>query len=344
MIKFLIFVIVLLVIITVSHIVRILELASQLGGDTKQDVINHKDNRRNGAFMMWFLILGLIGLIYQTVAYSKLALPVAASEHGVKTDLMLNVTFVIIGIVFFVTQILLFYYGFRYSQKDGQKAYFFPDSHKLEIVWTVIPTIVLVSLVVYGLKTWNKITEPAPANAMKIEIYAKQFDFTSRYAGKDSVLGRSNYKLIAGANALGIDSMDANAFDDVITRELHIPVKTPVLLLFSSRDVIHSMYLPHFRLQMNAVPGMTTQFFFIPTITTNEMKKITKNEKFEYIMLCNKVCGVAHYNMNMKVVIDTKEDYDKWMQSQKTFIVSTPAKDTAAVVSLDKENKLIADK
>lgn len=112
------------------------------------------------------------------------------------------------------------------------------------------------------------------------------------------------------------------AEDDIITKELHLPVGKPVLLKFRSQDVIHSAYLPHFRVQMNCVPGTTTQFAFTPTITTVDMKKELGDESFEYIMLCNKICGAAHYNMQMKVIVETEEEYNNWLESQEMNQIS----------------------
>ena len=317
MIKFLIFIITLLTVIIIARIIRIVEITSELSGESDVET-DKKDNKFNGGMMIFFLIATITFFIYVTLHYKKFLLPVSASEHGVSIDIMLNITFVIITVVFFITQILLFYYAYRYQYKKEKKAFFFADSHKVEIIWTAIPAVVLIALVIYGLKVWNKIMEPAPKDAMIIELYSKQFDWTARYAGKDNKLGKSNFHFISGANVVGMDPNDPQGKDDIIsTTELHLPVNTPILLVLHARDVLHSAYLPHFRVQMNTVPGMTTQFHFTPTITTDAMRKITKNEKFDYILLCAKLCGVAHYGMKMKVVCDTKEQFAAWMSKQK---------------------------
>ena len=159
---------------------------------------------------------------------------------------------------------------------------------------------------------------PDTSNSKVIEVYSKQFDWTARYSGVDNQLGESNYKLVQGRNQLGVDLSDKNAQDDIVVREVHLIKDEPVLLKFRSKDVIHSAYLPHFRVQMNCVPGMTTQFAFTPTKTTAEMRE-TEGEDFDYILLCNKICGVAHYNMQMKFVVETKEEHDIWLAQQKTL-------------------------
>jgi cytochrome c oxidase subunit II len=319
MIKLLVFVVVVLAIITIAQIVRIAELVSDLSGDKGDEVVVKKDNKTNAILMMVFLIGELFFMLYQLVAYKDFLLPEPASAHGVAVDNLMNINFIIIGLVFLVTQVLLFWYAYKYQFRNNTKATFYPDNHKLETIWTIIPTIVLVIIIVYGLKTWNEITATPPANAMNIEIFGKQFDWSVRYAGTDNTLGKANYKLIRDNNFMGVDSADEHSGNDIITKELHLPVNKPILFSMRSIDIIHSAYLPHFRVQMNVVPGMITKFHFVPTKTTEEMRKITKDENFDYVLLCNKICGVAHFNMKMKVVVETEAEFNKWLKSQKTF-------------------------
>jgi len=246
--------------------------------------------------------------------------------------------------VFFITEILLFYYAFKYRHKKGEKAFFLPVNHKLEFIWTVIPAIVLFGLIIYGLKLWNDITKPAPANAMVIEVYGKQFDWSARYAGADNTLGRSNYKLITDENPLGVDANDPHSKDDksVLNKEVHFPVGTAIVMKFHSRDVIHSAYFPHLRSQMNCVPGMTTEFFMEPTITTDSMRMITGNPKFDYVLLCNKICGVAHYNMHLKIVVDSPQDFKKWYKEQ-SLAVGAPEPAPAAAADTAKKVAMAAE-
>ncbi|MFM7216631.1 MAG: cytochrome c oxidase subunit II [Bacteroidota bacterium] len=321
MTKLLVLITVLLALITVWRIIRVLELVRELRGD--EEYMNDGDSRRNGLFFILFLVAGLIGMAYFTLDAKKYLLPIAASKHGVLTDDYLNLNFAIIIVVFIITQVLLFGFAYKYRHRKGQKAYFYPDNHKLELIWTAVPAVVLMGLIVYGLKLWTDITGPEPKEAMVIEIYGKQFDWTARYSGQDNQLGKSNFKLITDDNPLGVDAADPLAKDDKITRDLYLPVNTPVVLKIHSRDIIHSVYLPHLRAQMNAVPGMTTQFHFEPTITTDSMKLITGNDKFSYILLCNKICGVAHYMMRMNVVVTSPEEFKKWYAGQQ-YVFARP--------------------
>jgi cytochrome c oxidase subunit 2 len=339
MIKLLILIVVLLAVLTVWRIIRVLELVRELRGE--EEYMNDQDSKRNGIYFIIFLIVGLVGMLYFTLDAKKYLLPVAASEHGLLTDNYLNLNFALIIVVFVITQILLFWFAYKYRHRKGQKAYFYPDNHKLELIWTAVPAVVLMGLIVYGLKLWTDITGPAPQEAMVIEIYGKQFDWTARYAGEDNQLGASNYKLVTDENPLGVDQNDPASKDDKITRDLYLPVNTPVLLKIHSRDIIHSVYLPHLRAQMNAVPGMTTQFHFVPNITTDSMKTITGNDKFQYILLCNKICGVAHYNMRMNVVVSKTDDFKSWYKGQP-LVFAAPAAPASPAAPADSLNKTAA--
>lgn len=327
-----------LALITGWRLMRVLELVRDLRDEDEH--ITDKDNSFNGRAFLVFLILGFAGMIWFTIDAKKYLLPVAASKHGMLTDAYLYQNFALIIVVFFVTQFLLFYYAWKYQYKKDRKALFYPDNHKLEFWWTVIPAIVLMSLIVYGLKLWIGITSPAPADAMVIEVYGKQFDWTARYSGEDNKLARSNFKLITDENPLGVDVNDATGKDDKITNELHLPVGKTILFKFHSRDIIHSAYFPHLRAQMNCVPGMTTEFKVEPVITTDSMRLITNNEKFDYVLLCNKICGVAHYNMRMKLVVESEADFKKWYAAQNFVFarpeVTAPATPAAAATDTTK--------
>jgi cytochrome c oxidase subunit II len=333
MMTLLIWIVVILAIITIVRAVRILELAAELGGE-KEEKITESDNKFNAKMLLIFLFVGLGGMTYFTIDAKKYLLPTAATIHGALTDSYLYLNFALIIVVFIITQILLFWYGYKYRHREGQRGYFYPDNHKLEFIWTAVPAVVLMGLIVYGLKLWNDITGPAPKNSMVIELYGKQFDFTARYAGADNVLGKSNYKWITDTNPLGVNEQDAATKDDKTATELHLPVNTPIVLKLHSRDVIHSMYLPHLRSQMNAVPGMTTEMAFVTTITTDSMRTITNNPKFDYVLLCNKVCGVAHYNMHMKVVIESADDFKKWYKGQNLVLQPAAPADTTKAVAM----------
>ena len=329
----LIFLAVVFGILVLVRLADVAGLASRLSGE-KDETEQDKDNRINGALLLTFLWAGLILMIYMVLRYKQFMLPVAASEHGVKVDNLMNINWIVLFAVFFLTQILLFTFAFKYRYNKNRRAYYFHDNNKLEAIWTIIPTIVLAALITTGLLEWNNITDPDKhKNGMQVQVYGKQFDWTARYAGKDNQLARSDFRMITDVNPLGIDASDKSGKDDIIAKELYLPVGVNIEMVINSRDVIHSAFLPHFRVQMNAVPGMTTRFHFKPTITTARMREITGNEKFEYVMLCNKICGVAHYNMKMKVVVVEPQEFKAWLKNEKPALEKpavAPAADSTA--------------
>ena len=316
MTNLLIALVVLLTIAAMVQLVRVNELLSEITNKDTNEVTD-EDNNQNGIL---FIIIGfgfLAFVIWQMITWDHLLLPPASSVHGAEIDGLMQVSMTLILVVFFALTPMLFYFAYKYRGKKENTAYFFAHNNRLEVAWTVIPTIVLTALIIYGLRTWDRAMNPDVSDATVIEVYSKQFDWTARYSGADNILGDANFRLVEGRNTLGVDLNDEKAADDIVVREVHLPVNKPVLLKFRSRDVIHSAFLPHFRVQMNCVPGLSTQFAFTPTKTTAEMKE-NEGEDFEYVLLCNKICGSAHFNMQMKFVVESEEDYNKWINSQKT--------------------------
>jgi len=318
MMNILIILVAFLVVATLVQLLRVGELLSEV---KNQDVnkVTEKDNKNQSMIMTIVGILFLASCVWQYFSWGHLMLPGASSEHGVTIDNLMAFTMILIIVVFIILHIVLFYFIYKYRKAaDNDVAYYYPHNNKLELIWTIAPTIVLTVVILYGLSVWGQITNADTSKSEVIEVYGKQFDWKARYPGEDKTLGSYNYKLVQGLNALGVDMDDETSLDDKVTRELHLVVDKPVLLKFRSQDIIHSAFLPHFRVQMNCVPGMSTQFAFTPTKTTSEMKD-QEGEDFEYVLLCNKICGVAHYNMQMKVVVETQEKYDAWLSEQNTL-------------------------
>ncbi|MCL6274853.1 cytochrome c oxidase subunit II [Muricauda sp. 2012CJ35-5] len=333
-----------LVAIAIWQMTKIFEL-SQLKSENT-GIATDKDNKYNGYLLYAFLIFIYGITIFSFAKYSKFLLPEASSAHGGEYDQLMWVSFAIIFFVQFITQALLHYFGYKYRGEEGKKALFFADNDRLEFIWTIIPVIVLAGLILWGLYTWTNIMDiNEDDDPLIVELYAQQFNWSARYGGDDNVLGDASVRLIDidRANVLGLDESDPNGADDVIVKELHLPVGRKVNFMMRSQDVLHSAYMPHFRAQMNCVPGMITQFSFTPTVTTADMRlnpdvvdKVKRTNairakraaegkpnsepwEFDYILLCNKICGKSHYNMQMKIIVETEEEYNKWIAEQATF-------------------------
>ena len=312
------------------------------------EVATDKDNETQGYMMLAFVFFIYWILAYCFWKWGNVLLPVAASEHGLEIDQLMLITMVVIFVVGIVTQWLLHYFAFVYRGSKDKKALFYAENHRLEFIWTIIPVIVLAVLIIYGLFTWTDIMSfDEDDDPMVVELYAYQFDWRARYGGLDNTLGEANVRLIEGLNQLGVDVSDPNAQDDKVVTELHLPVGKKVLFKMRAQDVLHSAYMPHFRAQMNCVPGMITQFAYTPNITTKDMRLeediiakvknineirtaknielIAKGEEalemydFEFLLLCNKICGSNHFNMQMNIIVETEEEFNTWISEQGTI-------------------------
>jgi cytochrome c oxidase subunit 2 len=327
--------VIVLFVLAAVRVMSIYEISAELRGGRNDDVITEKEGK-NQAFYWVVFIFGLFAFfIWTFFEYKDKLLPEAASAHGPEIDLLFNVTMATIVFVFFLTHIILVYQAYKNVYRKDRKAVYFAHSNKLEMIWTIIPAIVLTGLIAYGLNVWNDVMYSGSKDAMVIELYSKQFDWTARYGGKDNTLGKTDFRKIVAGNDLGMIE-DSKGNDDIITKaEFHIVKGKPVSFKFRSRDVIHSAYMPHFRAQMNCVPGMETSFEFTPTITTAEMRTKLKNKDFNYVLLCNKICGASHFNMQMDIIVETQEEFNKYIAEQKNWMqqqaAATPAVVTASI-------------
>ncbi len=379
--KLIILIVIILGAIAIAQLVRVYEISAKLRKNGEHEVSN-RDNRLNARLMLGFMIALFLGFIYLMTAYGWTGRGVAASVEGKETDWLLNLNFVIVIMIFFFTNFLLFFFTFKYVKKPGVKAFYYPHNNKLEMIWTVVPAIVLAVIIILGLQTWNDLVAPTGKEAIRVELFSKQFDWTARYAGQDNTLGKYDYKLTTDNNELAlltsntIDSalnnmlngsngisriqkllnnrdtifndstsnalradlsrkerlyrllaqmkanhnkkLDASAWDDIIQKDTLVLCKGQQYeISLRAKDVIHSAFFTHMRAQMNAVPGMPTRLKFTPSMTTEEMRKSKNNPAFNYTLMCNKICGGAHYKMKMIVVVKEKAAYNAWMASKK---------------------------
>ncbi|TAE47264.1 MAG: cytochrome c oxidase subunit II [Bacteroidetes bacterium] len=297
-------------------------------------------NQINGWGFIVFTIVGFAAAFISSAAWSDrfLLLNNPASEHGVEIDRMMwNTMYVSIAVVL-ITNPLMFFYAWRYRMRPGNKALYYPHNNKLELVWTIIPAIVLTVLVFDGAVVWTEVTNKAPQGAIEIELNGKQFGWTVRYPGSDLEFGETQVSFIneGKGNTLGFNMDDKRGHDDLVVQELVIPVNTDIELKIRSRDVLHSANLAHFRVKMDAVPGMITRFHFKPTITTADMRQRTQNENFEYEMNCQQICGGGHWNMRLVVKVVTMEEYKQWLASQKTFYAGWKSMNPDPVIAPEK--------
>jgi cytochrome c oxidase subunit 2 len=319
-----------LIFVVLYQVSRSSELVASIQGEEEFD---KKRNKMLGASMLIVWAALMIGFYACHKYMMPLMGPEAASDHGKDYDFMFLVTLAVTGVVFLITQFLLFWFAFKYQRDENRKAVFFSHSNKLEAIWTTVPALAMAVLVAIGLKSWFKMTGDAPKGAMQIEMVGKQFNWISRYPGADGELGKRHFtKINDKDNLLGLDWEDKANMDDIIipNGEIHLIKGKPVELIIGSRDVIHDVGLSHFRLKVDAVPGITTRMWFTPTITTAEMKKKTGNENFVYEVSCDQMCGKGHYAMRAVIVVETEEEYKAWMAKQQAYYAQTHAVDSTA--------------
>lgn len=314
----------------VFQIAKASEYVSVLRGEERS---RKQSNKINAFLMLVFLVVGMIGVWYCNEKLKGKILGEPASDQGILIDRMLWITVALTGVVFVITQVLLFWFAYKYQESDNRKAYYYPHNNRLELIWTVIPAIALSVLVGFGIVYWFKITGDAPKDAMVVEVTGKQFGWEFRYPGKDGVLGKKYYKNIdpANNNPLGQLWDDKANHDDVwMEQEMHLVVNKPVKLVINAKDVIHDVGLVHFRMKMDAVPGTPTTMWFTPRFTTKQMQEKTGNSNFTYEISCDQMCGQGHWSMRGVIVVETQEEFDAWMagKTPQYLMANPPASDS----------------
>jgi cytochrome c oxidase subunit 2 len=344
MIGLLIVGIVVLIGIIAVQIGKVTELAAKIRGEAD---VERRANERTARWLLIFMVVFLIYCVVSAIYYKNSMLGYgpheAASAHGVRVDALFDVTLFFTGIVFVITHIVLFWFSYKYRMQEGRVGRFFAHNNNLELIWTIVPAVVMVGLVTGGLVVWNDVMPDVGPDEEVIEVEATgyQFAWDLRYPGKDGMLGNKNFQLIdLASNPLGQDWSDERNIDDFHSTELVLPVNKKIRVRITAKDVLHNFYLPHFRVKMDAVPGLPTYFIFTPTKTTEEYREELsaypewqvpvdpndpsgpqKWEEFNYELACAELCGRGHYSMRRGVRIVTESEYNAWLNSQKSFYV-----------------------
>ncbi len=343
------FAIIFLLAVVVIQIGKLTELSARIRGE---EAVEKSSNTTQGIALVVFMIVFLVGTVWSAWAYKNDMLGygplTSASAHGFELDHIFNVTLFFTGIVFILTHIFLFWYSYKYRRTgNDRKALFFAHDTKLELIWTVVPAIVMTYLVANGLIAWNNIfpTLTSEDKYLEIEATGYQFAWDIRYPGGDGKLGNKDFRLIDPANnSLGIDWKDEASVDDIIlggSDKIYLPKDSTIKVRITAKDVLHNFYLPHFRVKMDAVPGLPTSFIFTPVKTTKEFREQLSAfpewqvpadpadpsgpkrwEKFEYELACAELCGKGHYSMRRVIEVVEREEFDIWLAGQKSFYVT----------------------
>jgi cytochrome c oxidase subunit II len=274
--------------------------------------------------LLLFIPLLVASVVFSALYYSKEFLPFPAAEPGRQVVPLFNTTTIITGFTFFVTQILLFYFAYKFRSNGERKVSFLKSNLKLEISWAVIPALVFIFLFIWGQILWAKIHAEPEGEVLEVDVMAEQFSWWVRYPGKDQKLGRANFRYITEENDMGIDLTDPRSHDDFVPVQMHVPKNQTVKVYVRSRDVIHDFYIPHFRMKMDAVPGMVTSMHFTPKMSTREMREKLGDPDFNYEIACAEVCGRMHFAMKMILVVEEPEEFEQWYQKQASWLSKHP--------------------
>jgi len=332
---------IILLVIVIMQVSKLSELHARIRGEEAvDDRLNRNQGRAMLLFMLGFLILCVLTAWWWKNYMMGYGPHKAASAHGDTLDRMFDVTLLFTGIVFVITHIALFYFAWRYKKVKGSRGKHWAHNNTLEVVWSAIPAVVMTYLVIKGLLAWNSVmADVNPEDtSMEIEATGYQFAWHLRYPGADNMIGTRDFKKISAENPLGQDFTDSKNFDDFHPDEMWLPVGKQVRIRIIARDVLHSFFLPHFRVKMDAVPGLPTYFVFTPTKTTEEYRSELRNypeynvpkdptdpeskmiwEDFNYELACAELCGRSHYSMRRIVRVVSQEEYDAWLTKQKSF-------------------------
>jgi cytochrome c oxidase subunit 2 len=247
-----------------------------------------------------FGLATLLLVVLATAYFMKPWLPPLKSDR-IGIDNAIFWTLLVTGAVFIGTNLMLAFFAWRYQDKPGAQASYWHDDPRLEWTWTLVTAGIMFVFLFNALGLWAQIQSPAPKGAVVVEITGQQFRWVVRYPGKDGVFGRTSAKLVDAdaENYIGLDRTDPSSADDkMAVNELYLPADKPVVLRIRSTDVIHSFFLPNFRVKQDAMPGMTVETWFVPKASG------------DYEIACAEHCGLGHYRMKGQVHVVPADKYD----------------------------------
>jgi len=238
-----------------------------------------------------------------TFYFTKPWMPPLKSDRGA-IDHSIFLSLVVTGIVFILTNLTLAWFTYRYQDAPGEQAAHRHDNTRLEWTWTLVTAAIMAGFLVHALDLWAKIQSDAPPDAMVVEITGQQFAWNVRYPGPDHVFGKTDAKFASQENPIGLDKSDpAGADDMMLLNQLYLPQGRAVRVRLRSMDVIHSFFLPNFRVKQDAVPGMTVETWFTPT------------ESGDFDIACAEHCGLGHYRMRGQVHVVAQDAFDSSLKA-----------------------------
>jgi cytochrome c oxidase subunit II len=250
-----------------------------------------------------------------------LGMPELAATHGGQIDNLIGWIHIFMFILFIGWGAFIVYVLIRFRKARHPVATYTPVEAKAsKYIEGAVLVIELVLLFAFSIPLWAARVDrlPAESEALVVQVTGEQFAWNVRYAGPDGKFGKTDIKFLdVSDNPLGIDRSDPDAKDDVTTlNQLYLPVNKPIIVKLRSKDVIHSFNVPEFRVKQDAIPGLTIPIWFIPNVTTAEMRARTNNQEFQYEIACAQLCGLGHYRMRAFVTVLAADEFTKWMDEK----------------------------
>ncbi len=277
------------------------------------------------------LVLLVVGSVIFTFVSPYWFTPIA-SNWGTIDDILI-LTFILTGIVFVLVVLFMAWAIHKYRYDKNRRSAYEPENNKLEWWLTILTSIAVIAMLAPGLVVWNDFIT-VPEDAHEVDVLGQQWHWAFRYPGEDGVLGTSGVQHITFANPLGVNPDDPNGQDDILiatSQVMHLPMDRPVKILLRSKDVLHDFYVPQFRAKMDMIPGQVSYFWLTPI----------REGTFE--ILCAELCGVGHYQMRGKVVVEDEASYQTWLTTQPTFAETMSSGGVDAGVSLFDRGRLLAE-
>jgi cytochrome c oxidase subunit II len=284
--------------------VRYRELLQELGSRGAPEKRTFGPARSVWRAFLYFLVavfVSISGALAEPRTDNLYWTPPNFTTGGAQIDAILHFIFWLTLVVFIAVQAVFIVYLVKYRRRPGHRAYYCHGNNVLEIVWTSIPVLIFLGLAIYSNRLWAELHSDPPPDALQVNVSAFQFGWDFRYPGADGKLGAVEIDQISNENKFGVAQADPAGKDDFTSTELVIPFGKPINIVLNSRDVIHSFYVPFFRLYQDALPGRTISWVWF---------KVERPGNFE--LACSQLCGTGHYNMKAPIRVVSQEEYDKW--------------------------------
>lgn len=284
------------------------------------------NRRHRRSLLSFFLFAAVAALLWIGGAASSFAatrtsevwwMPVCVTKGGHQIDQVLMIIFWLTAAVWVVVNGVYIYFLAKYRRREGVPATYSHGNNSLEAIWTLIPALIFIALAAYSDHLWSQLRAPAPKDSLQIDVVAHQFGWFIRYPGPSGKLATGEQSLMTQENTFGTREGDPNLEDNFVNGDLVIPINKPVNIILRSQDVIHSFYVPEFRMYQDTVPGRRIDWVWLEA-----------DQLGNFQLACNQLCGSGHYNMKANVRVVTQEEFARWTREKSQAAMQLKSKQT----------------